>query len=526
MFRPQTLRAVILAALIAVLALPAAASAAGSPPRDLSVISYNIHHGVGEDGVLDLGRIADVIAQSGADVVALQEVDNHWSARSEFADQAAELAGMLDMHYVYGANLDRDPAEPGQERRQYGTAILSRFPILDSENISLPNLGGEQRGLLEATINVRGRKVLVYSTHLQHDNPVERAAQVEAIIDHVGFATMPVVLAGDLNATPDAPEMQPLRYALTDTFEVAGSGQGDTFPAADPDRRIDYVLVNDHVAVSAADVVPSLASDHLAVRAQITLTAPYAPVTSLDRAHAHNDYEHRRPLFDALHHGFTSVEADIWLVDGELRVAHDLDQTVAGRTIEALYLDPLQAITRANNGQVYPDRNEPVQLLVDIKSDAEATYTQLTKTLASYRQMLTQFGPAGTREGAVEVVISGNRPRELMESEPVRWAAYDGRLTDLDGDAPASFIPLLSDRWTTTFTWRGVGPMLPTEEQRLQAIVTTAHQDDRRVRFWATPDEPGPARENIWHKLVEVDVDHINTDDLAGLQAFLLANDQ
>lgn len=523
--RRHVLVRLLLAVLITVLAVPAAAGAA-SPPRDLSVVSYNIHHGVGEDGVLDLNRVADVIAASGADVVALQEVDNHWSARSEFADQAAELADLLDMNHVYGANLDRDPVQPGDPRRQYGTAILSTFPILDSQNILLPNLGGEQRGLLEATINVKGRQVLAYSTHLQHDNAAERAAQVEAIIDHVGFATMPVVLAGDLNATPDSAEMQPLLSSLTDTFTAAGSGQGDTYPADDPNRRIDYVLVNDHVQAETADVIATQASDHLPVRTVVRLTDPYATVTSLDRAHAHNDYEHRRPLFDALHHGFTSVEADIWLVDGELRVAHDLDQTVPGRTIEALYLDPLQAITKANKGQVYRDREQPVQLLVDIKSDAEATYTALAKTLRSYRPMLTQFGPSGTRQGAVEVVISGNRPRELMESEVVRWDAYDGRLADLDSDAPSSFIPLISDRWTTTFTWQGIGPMPPTEEQRLREIIATAHDDDRRVRFWATPDDIGPARENVWQKLVETDVDHINTDDLAGLQAFLLANDQ
>lgn len=449
--RPRALIRLVLGVLITVLALPAAAGAA-SPPRDLSMVSYNMRHGVGEDGVLDLDRIAGVIAESGADVVALQEVDNHWSARSDFIDQAAALANMLGMYHVYGANLDRDPAEPAQERRQYGTAILSAYPIVDSQNILLPNLGGEQRGLLEATVNVQGRKVVVYSTHLQHDNTAERAVQVEAIIDHIGFATMPVVLAGDLNATPDSPEMEPLLYSSTDTFTVAGTGAGETYPAADPDRRIDYVLVNDHVEPVAADVIATQASDHLPVRTQVTLTAPYAPVTPLDRAHAHNDYEHRRALFDALHHGFTSVEADIWLVDGELRVTHDLAQTVSGRTIEALYLDPLLAITRANKGQVYPDRDQPVQLLVDIKSDAETTYTALIKTLRSYRSMLTTFGPNGIRDGAVEVVISGNRPRELMDSEVVRWAGYDGRLDDLDSEAPSSFIPLISDRWTTTFT--------------------------------------------------------------------------
>lgn len=217
--------------------------------------------------------------------------------------------------------------------------------------------------------------------------------------------------------------------------------------------------------------------------AEVTLTAPYATVTSLDRAHAHNDYEHRRPLFDALHHGFTSVEADIWLQDGELRVAHEAVDTVPGRTLESLYLEPLSDIVRANRGQVHPDRAEPVQLLVDIKSDGEATYRALDKVLQRHRGMLTRFGSDGTAPGAVEVVVSGNRPREQMASDPVRWTGYDGRLSDLDGGAPADFMPLISDNWTRNFTWRGIGPMPPAERDKLERIVDTAHSDERRVRF-------------------------------------------
>ncbi|MBA8823840.1 endonuclease/exonuclease/phosphatase family metal-dependent hydrolase [Saccharopolyspora lacisalsi] len=277
----------------------------GKPEPDVTVLSYNIHHGEGVDGTLDLGRVAEVIRDSGAGVVALQEVDRHWSARSDFADQAQELARRLGMHHAYGANLDRDPAAPGQPRRQYGTAILSRFPIVSSRNTPLPNLGGEQRGLLQARITVCGRTASVYSTHLQHDNAAERAAQTEAVADLVGSATEPVILAGDLNARPGSPEMEPIRFSFTDTFAVAGTGDGATYPATDPSARIDYVVTNDHVRTRSAEVLRSPASDHLPVRAEVALTAPYATVPPLERAHAHNDYEHRRPLFDALHHGFT-----------------------------------------------------------------------------------------------------------------------------------------------------------------------------------------------------------------------------
>src|SRR5689334_4607279 len=97
------------------------------------------------------------------------------------------------------------------------------------------------------------------------------------------------------------------------------------------------------------------------------------PVTPLRRAHAHNDYEHKRPLFDALDHGFCSVEADVYLIDGKLLVAHDRKDVKPDRTLEALYLDPLRERARANGGRVYPG-GPTVFLLVDVKSGAEETY--------------------------------------------------------------------------------------------------------------------------------------------------------
>ena len=108
-----------------------------------------------------------------------------------------------------------------------------------------------------------------------------------------------------------------------------------------------------------------------------------------------------------------------------------------------------------------------------------------------------------------------------MQAQEIRYAGYDGRMEDLGSDAPASFIPLISDNWTNVFTWTGEGEMPTAERQELERIVSTTHENGQAVRFWATPDEPGPAREAVWRVLDEVGVDHINTDDLAGLEAFL-----
>lgn len=253
-------------------------------------------------------------------------------------------------------------------------------------------------------------------------------------------------------------------------------------------------------------------------------SGPEAGPTPLAQAHAHNDYEHPRPLLDALDHGFTSVEADVWLVDGKLLVAHDRDQVKPDRTLESLYLQPLLDRVRANNGSVYAGWPHTVHLLIDVKSDATPTYQAIDAVLRRYQDMLTQFTPHEVHGGAITVTISGNRDLPLMASQPIRHAAYDGRLTDLGSSARADLIPLISDNWTKTFTWQGVGPMPAAERDNLRRIVATAHAHGQRVRFWATPDMPGPARDNVWREELDAGVDFFNTDHLADLQQFLLTN--
>ncbi|MDQ4047014.1 MAG: phosphatidylinositol-specific phospholipase C/glycerophosphodiester phosphodiesterase family protein [Actinomycetota bacterium] len=243
-------------------------------------------------------------------------------------------------------------------------------------------------------------------------------------------------------------------------------------------------------------------------------------------AHAHNDYEHDRPLLDALEYGFTSVEADVWLVDGELRVAHDLEDTRAGVTLESLYLDPLDELVRQKGHSVFTGWDGSLQLMIDIKSEGEATYKAIEQELAEHPQLLTQYAKGKVTEGPVTAVISGNRPLGMMKAADKRFGFYDGRSGDLLSGAPEELMPLVSDNWTKLFTWQGVGPMPEVERAKLRAYVETAHSKGYRVRFWATPDQPGAAREAVWTELHNAGVDHINTDDLAALDAFLSARGQ
>ncbi|GAA0451409.1 phosphatidylinositol-specific phospholipase C/glycerophosphodiester phosphodiesterase family protein [Streptomyces sp. NPDC046215] len=278
------------------------------------------------------------------------------------------------------------------------------------------------------------------------------------------------------------------------------------------------------VLTFGAALTGSLASPALAEAAgRWSRTGGEAGRAPLARAHAHNDYAHPHPLTDALSHGFGSVEADIWLVEGQLLVAHDASELDPARTLEGLYLDPLLERVRAGHGRVYPGHGLSLQLLIDIKTAGDPTYRELSRRLRPYRSMLSVCKDGVVRRGAVTAVISGDRGAWIpMAQERRRRAFYDGRLTDLGG-APASFTPLVSDNWNLHFAWQGDGPMPPQERARLRDFAATAHAEGRRVRFWATPDRPGPAREAVWRELLAARVDHLNTDDLAGLEAFLRA---
>ena len=241
----------------------------------------------------------------------------------------------------------------------------------------------------------------------------------------------------------------------------------------------------------------------------------------LPLAHAHNDYEHAWPLLDALDRGFTSVEADVWLVDGKLLVAHDRDDVRPGRSLERLYLSPLEQIQRMNGGSVYPGWHGSLELLIDVKSKAGPTYAALDRALRKHPGLLTSFTGDQVHRGAVTAVVTGHRARAAMAAQPLRYAGYDGRLSDLISREPASLMPLVSLDWAKQFTWDGTGPMPAVEREKLLDLVSTAHARGYRRRFWDTPDDPGPARAAIWSELVDAGVHDINTDDLAGLQSFL-----
>ena len=241
-----------------------------------------------------------------------------------------------------------------------------------------------------------------------------------------------------------------------------------------------------------------------------------AGVTPLTGVHAHNDYEHKHPLFDALDNGFCSVEADVHLVKGELLVAHIRLLAREGRTLQSLYLDPLRERVKQNGGRVYPGGPEFI-LLVELKDDWRSSYGTLRRVLESYSDILTIYRPEGKATNAVRVIITGHRAKEMFAGETARYASLDGSLADLNGTEPADLIPWISTDWPGSFKWRGTGAFPENEAAKLKDVLTRAHQQGRRVRFWGAPDKPA-----FWRELVAQGVDLINTDDLPGARQFFL----
>lgn len=240
-----------------------------------------------------------------------------------------------------------------------------------------------------------------------------------------------------------------------------------------------------------------------------------APPGPLQQAHSHNDYEQKRPLAEALDHGFCSVEADIHLVNGQLWVAHDRVKARPERTLQALYLDPLRERCRTNGGRVYAATNG-FTLLIDVKADPEGTYRVLDPLLRDYRALLTRFTPTNTTPGAITIILSGARPTAQVSAQAERFCAIDGRPEDLDLNPSPHLFPLISESWTTVFKGPGGTSFSAANRTLLTGLVQRAHSQGRRLRFWGAPDRPW-----LWAELRDAQVDLINTDRITALAAFL-----
>ncbi len=227
-------------------------------PQEIRVISYNIHHGEGSDGKIDLERIAKLLKAESPDLVAVNEVDQGTN-RTHKIDMPAELARLTGMKAVFEKNIDHDGG-------LYGNAVLSRLPIRRHKNHKLPsNYEGEQRGVLEIELGDKDESepLLFLATHLDYrPDDTERKWSIKKIEEILADRQKaPAILAGDLNASPDSAVMA----EFAKTWRRANDKDLSTFPAAKPTKQIDYILVRPAARWEVVEVRvldEAAASDH------------------------------------------------------------------------------------------------------------------------------------------------------------------------------------------------------------------------------------------------------------------------
>lgn len=239
-----------------------------------------------------------------------------------------------------------------------------------------------------------------------------------------------------------------------------------------------------------------------------------AQVIPHPEAHAHNDYEHEHPLRDALKYGFTTIEADVYEQNNKLIVSHNQPAPDAP-TLDQLYLQPLDSMLAAQNGNIYPGYDDgKCFLMIDFKTAARPTYEALLSTLEKYPHILQSL----QQHGQLQLFVSGNRPVSQIIEASAPLVALDGRPDDLGKGISSDRMPVVSEAFAKVCQWRGSGEPSREDAESIARLAQAVHKENKKLRLWAAPDTP-----EAWTWLLAAGVDIINTDKLQALDAFLRA---
>ncbi len=231
--------------------------------------------------------------------------------------------------------------------------------------------------------------------------------------------------------------------------------------------------------------------------------------------HAHNDYYHDKPLIEALELGFTSIEVDVFPIDGKLYVAHDPPEDLSQyQTIEEMYLAPLKSYID-EHGKLYHTTDSRLFLMVDIKKDGAKAFEILRQLLVNYSEIIQHKFSQGWSNGPVRVVLSGNRPFDEVLQDTEMYMALDGRPEDLGKGYDSFQMPIISNHFKGVVQWNGKDPLTRHDFLPVKNLTEKAHAEGKQVRLWASPED-----EQIWSYLLEAEVDFINTDQLERLRIF------
>ena len=236
-----------------------------------------------------------------------------------------------------------------------------------------------------------------------------------------------------------------------------------------------------------------------------------------NRGHSHNDYHQNIPLLTAYYAGMGSIEADVFLKNGQLYVAHDTTEISPEATLKKLYLDPLARFYMKNGNSAFQDTSLGLQLVVDIKKDHQQVLPQLIQELQAYQDIFN----SSKNPKAIKIVLSGDVPSPANFKNYPDYLSFDGRPNIAYSEDQLKRIAMISDELKAYTSWSGKGVPTKTDEAKLRKLIESAHQKHKPFRFWATQDSP-----NTWIVLEKLGADWINTDHPERLSEFYLHKDK
>lgn len=219
---------------------------------------------------------------------------------------------------------------------------------------------------------------------------------------------------------------------------------------------------------------------------------------------AHNDYAQPVPLYTAYQYEVGFIEADVFLKGNDLLVGHTRLELNKRKTLKTLYLTPLSKLVLKNNGSIYPVADKTLTLMIDLKTEGVTTLNTLVDQLKKFPSLLLCQ--------SFQVAISGNVPDPTLWKNYPMYIYFDGRPGIAYTEDQLKRIKLISTSFKAHTSWNGKGVLSDDDRQKIVEVINATHAKGKPIRFWAIPDFA-----NAWTTLMKLQVDIINTDDVAGL---------
>jgi alkaline phosphatase len=235
----------------------------------------------------------------------------------------------------------------------------------------------------------------------------------------------------------------------------------------------------------------------------IAILVCLSPLAAAQAIFAHNDYLKPDPFFKAFELKASYIEADVFLEDGKLLVAHTKSEIDVSKTLEAMYLRPLSQKLKENNGELYG-----LTLMIDLKTTGVTTIAALVSSLKDFPELKSCK--------SLFITMSGEMPPPGEWNNYPLYINFDGRPNVDYTPQQAKRLRLVSTSFASVSHWKGEGDIPGKDAAKIKETIESAHKIGKPMRFWASPDTP-----NAWQKFIDIGVDILNSDHVEELSKFL-----